>query len=181
MIDVNELMKNVDKTYTDTLQNADEVTDTKSKDYFQNYILENFHNISPFHSTPDYSHTDGVVFNYSTDTLLTFELKKRNIPSTMFGDGLITMKKYRYLTESKERLQVIYPEIKIVNLLVEFYTDDMMVFWNIEKYISESKIRMAGVTEKTFGDRRIREVDVFVFLIRDCLFKVNDPNISKIY
>ena len=181
MIDVNELMKNVDKTYTDTLQNADEVTDTKSKDYFQNYILENFHNITPFHSTPDYSHTDGVVFNYSTDTLVTFELKKRNVPSDLYGDALLTMKKYRYLTESSKNLKNIYPKLNIRNLLVTFYNDNVLYMWNINDYSDWDKITMSGVTEKTYGDRRKREVDVFVYRPNKSLLKVEDPNISQIY
>lgn len=169
-----------DCCYTDSFIVADEVTDNRSKDFFIDYLSKNWKNIG-VHTTADYCHCDLAAYNGETNTLLTFELKKRNVPSDLYGDALLTMKKYRYLTESSESLKNIYPKLNIRNLLVTFYNDNVFYMWNINDYSDWNKITMSGVTEKSRGDRRKREVDVFVYRPDKSLLKVNDPNISKIY
>lgn len=169
-----------DCCYTDSFIVADEVTDNRSKDFFLDYLSKNWKNIG-VHTTADYCHCDLAAYNGETNTLLTFELKKRNVPSDLYGDALLTMKKYRYLTESSKNLKNIYPKLNIRNLLVTFYNDNVFYMWNINDYSDWNKITMSGVTEKSRGDRRKREVDVFVYRPNKSLLKVEDPNISKIY
>lgn len=170
-----------DASYTYSFKAADEVTDNKSKDYFENYITTYWKNVSDIHSTPDYCHCDLAAYLDNTNTLLTFELKKRNIPSTLYGDAIILKKKYNYLTESKDKLQAIYPDLKIRNILVTFYIDDVFGMWNINDYSSEGVIRMTATTEKTYGSKRMVEELKLTYLFKDALLKVSDKNISKIY
>lgn len=170
-----------DCSYTDSFIQADEVTDNRSKDYFVNYITTYWKNVTEIHSTPDYCHCDLAAYLDSTNTLLTFELKKRNIPSTLYGDAIILKKKYNYLTDSSKNLQAIYPELKIRNILVTFYIDDVWGMWNINDYSSEGLIRMTATTEKTYGSKRMVEEMKLTYLMSNALLKVSDKNVSKIY
>lgn len=168
-----------DACYTDSFVPADEVTDHSSKDYFTQYIRENWKNVIDIHDTPDYCHVDlGVMAGGS---LLCIELKKRNIASTLYGDAILLKKKYGYLTESRSKLQNIYPSLKIRHLLVTFYVDNVFGMWNIDRYYSEGKIRMQATTEKTYGSKRMVEEPKLTYLMSNALLKVYDKNISRIY
>lgn len=170
-----------DASYTDSFIQADEVTDNRSKDYFVEYINKYWHNVTEIHSTPDYCHCDLAAYLNDTNTLLSFELKKRNIESTMYGDAILLKKKYNYLTDSSQKLQAIYPDLKIRNILVTFYIDNVFGMWNIDRYSSEGKIRMQATTEKTYGSKRMVEEMKLTYLMSNALLKVSDKNISKIY
>lgn len=174
----------VDKAYTESFIPADEVTDTKTKTFFEKWVTSNFKNISDFHHTPDYCHIDGAVFCGQSNTVLCFEFKHRNIPSTQYGDAIMTQKKYLYLKDGKEKLLKMAEEagddIKVVNLLVTIYTDGVMCFWKAENYVCEGRIRMTQTTEKTYGSKRMIEAPTVIYKVDKALINVS-VDVEEIY
>lgn len=176
----------VDYAYTDSFESADEVTDTKSKEYFQNWLSEHSKCVSPWHNTPDYSHIDGAVFNYVSDTVICFELKKRNIPSTRYGDAFLTVEKYNHMKNGEEKMKKVFDDngftnVNIRNVLVTLYSDGVFAVWNIDDYVKESSVFMASTTEKTTGSKEMKHVPMYVYTLKNSRLVQSDPELLKIY
>ena len=176
--------KMVDEAYTDSFLAADEVTDGNSKSFMNKWVTSHFSHISNFHDTPDYCHVDGAVYNEETNTIICFEYKKRNIPSTLYGDAIMTQKKYLYLKNSREKLIREAEEkgikVNVVNLLVTIYTDGVMCFWKAENYVCEGRIRMTATTEKTYGSKAMIEAPTVIYKVDKALINVK-VDVDEIY
>lgn len=176
----------VDYAYTESFDKADEVTDTISKIYFANWLMNNSKSCTKWHDTPDYSRVDGAVYNVMTDTIICFELKKRNLPSTKYGDAFLTVEKYNHIKTSQAKLRQTLDinglqHTQIKNILITFFSDGTFAMWDVDDWVDSQMIYMSATTEKTYGSKRKKDVYMYRYDIKNSRMFINDINILNIY
>ena len=146
-----ETKNNIEKYFGGDGKKADEITDTKSKEYFIEWLSENGVKPENIFPTGDFSHIDIVA--QTKRGLYGFELKKRRCPSGRYPDAIIDGKKYDQIITAADNFKRGTGE-DIKTFVVSFYNDGKMYIWNMEIVKCVTHI-YAHMDRKYIGSERL--------------------------
>lgn len=170
-----ETKNNIEKYFGGDGKKADEITDTKSKEYFIEWLTENGVKPENIFPTGDFSHIDIVA--QTKRGLYGFELKKRRCPSGRYPDAIIDGKKYdQIITAADNFKRGTGDDIK--TFVVSFYNDGKMYIWNMEKNFTSEMYRPQHT--EVSGNKEYVSTTAHHYIFSDG-YDVTDDRIKIIY